>query len=411
MPSPEPDGLTALEIAAGVVAGRAATAPGLPLDAPSATPIEELEKAILPALLRPPCFVSFSGGRDSSLILAVATSVARREGLEPPVPATNTFPDAPESDERAWQELVVRRLALQEWLRLDYDDELDIVGPVARAVLRRHGLLFPFNAFFHAPILEAAAGGSLLTGVGGDDCLRGVSHFQLVLARRARPRSYELPRLAARVLPIPLRVAVRRRRFPVSLPWLTSRANRRLNSIVAETYERASGSVAQVLEGTWRARYLQEYLRSQRLLADDAGVLAVSPLTEPAVLVALARFLPDAAPTTRTEAFARCFPALLPRELEHRGTKAGFNEVFWNNHSRTLVEKFRQDGSLPVLIERAGLADCVDIGSLVDAWNGRDPHANSYLLLQALWVEESRPAESRLTQDAVARRASISSSR
>ena len=40
-----------------------------------------LEAAVLPALQRPPCLVSFSGGRDSSAVLAVAADVARRHGL------------------------------------------------------------------------------------------------------------------------------------------------------------------------------------------------------------------------------------------------------------------------------------------------------------------------------------------
>ena len=54
---------------------------------------------MLRALRRPPCLVSFSGGLDSSALLAVATAVARREGLDDPVPATLVVPGSPESDE------------------------------------------------------------------------------------------------------------------------------------------------------------------------------------------------------------------------------------------------------------------------------------------------------------------------
>ena len=81
------------------------------------SPREALERAILPALLRPPCLVSFSGGRDSAAVLAVATALARREGLPAPIPATNVFPAADDSDETAWQELIVRHLGLSEWVR------------------------------------------------------------------------------------------------------------------------------------------------------------------------------------------------------------------------------------------------------------------------------------------------------
>ena len=48
-------------------------------------------------------------------------------------------------------------------------DELDFVGPIAAEGLRRHGVLFPANAHMIVPLAREARGGSLLTGVGGDD--------------------------------------------------------------------------------------------------------------------------------------------------------------------------------------------------------------------------------------------------
>ena len=139
---------------------------------PVTRPLAALERACLPALRRGRCCVSFSGGRDSSIVLAAATRVARREGLALPTPVTNRFPHAGPTDESEWQELVVRHLGLDDWLRIDHTDALDIVGPVARQVLERHGLLWPFNAHFHVPLLEAAEGGALLTGIGGDELFR-----------------------------------------------------------------------------------------------------------------------------------------------------------------------------------------------------------------------------------------------
>jgi hypothetical protein len=128
--------LTPLEIAVGFV-----LAPGepVPLAAGSVEPLAALEAAILPSLVRAPCLVSFSGGRDSSVVLAAATRVARRHGLDDPVPATIRAPAAPHADEAAWQERVVRHLGIDDWLRSDFGDELDAVGTIARAALRRHG--------------------------------------------------------------------------------------------------------------------------------------------------------------------------------------------------------------------------------------------------------------------------------
>ena len=115
-------------------------------------------------------------------MLAVAAHVARREGLPNPLPVTNRFPGVVETDETQWQERVIRHLELDDWLRLEWDDELDVLGPIATKVLRRHGILFPWNSFFHYPLLERAEGGSLLTGVGGDELFKQVPRM---LAARA----------------------------------------------------------------------------------------------------------------------------------------------------------------------------------------------------------------------------------
>lgn len=84
---------TPLEIASGVVLGRAA-----PTAAPAERPITALAalaQSILCALQRPPCLVSFSGGMDSSFILAVAAHVAQTSGLPAPIPVTWRFTGAP----------------------------------------------------------------------------------------------------------------------------------------------------------------------------------------------------------------------------------------------------------------------------------------------------------------------------
>ena len=65
-----------LELAAGRMFGEDPEAPGIAhVELRGTTPLSALEEAILPALEREPCLVSFSGGRDSSAVLAVATRV------------------------------------------------------------------------------------------------------------------------------------------------------------------------------------------------------------------------------------------------------------------------------------------------------------------------------------------------
>lgn len=385
-PRPDSPPLSPLEIAAGVIGGRGEGLRPLPFDDPELTPLEALERAVLAGLERPPCCVSFSGGRDSSLVLAVATRVARERGLEPPVPVTNVVVGAPKSDESEWQRLVLRHLEVADWVRLRHEDELDLLGPVAAGVLRRHGLLFPFNAFFHVPIYAAAAGGSVLTGVGGDECLDGVTRLQCVLARRLRPGPRDLARLAALALPAVVRRALLARRHRTELPWLTRRANRSLSALVAETADHSFATVGRGLERFWASRHLQEFLRGQRLLAAEADALALSPLAEPAFLAALARHLRRTSPRSRSAVLASCFPGLLPAELERRRTKASFNEVFWRAHSRRFAASIIDEQRLRALVDSAGLGGVVDVDGLAAAWREPEPHANSYLLLQALWL-------------------------
>src|SRR3954470_25068106 len=106
--------LDPLEVASGLVFGLDPNSAGLS-GAEVASPRAALESAVLRALCRPPCVVSFSGGRDSSAILALATAVARREGLPLPIPATHRFEDVPLSHETSWQEQVVSHLGLENW--------------------------------------------------------------------------------------------------------------------------------------------------------------------------------------------------------------------------------------------------------------------------------------------------------
>jgi asparagine synthase (glutamine-hydrolysing) len=115
------------------------------LPPPAPSPQAALEQSILPALARPPCGVSFSGGRDSSAVLALAAGLARREGLPLPIPVTNRFHHAPRADETAWQERVIEHVRPADWVKLDFTDELDVVGPFATGALRNHGLLWPCN--------------------------------------------------------------------------------------------------------------------------------------------------------------------------------------------------------------------------------------------------------------------------
>lgn len=108
-------------------------------------------------------------------------------------------------------------LAISEWEQLQAGDDLDLIGPIAQRVLTRYGILSPFNVHLHLPILEKASGGSLLTGLGGDQ----------ILSRWRAPRPRTLLNTLRAAAPGCLAAAVRQYRHD-PFPWLRQGAARRV---------------------------------------------------------------------------------------------------------------------------------------------------------------------------------------
>jgi len=337
---------------------------------------------VLRALARPPCLVSFSGGRDSSLVLALATDAARRHGLPLPIPATNRFPGRPETDESAWQELVVSHLGIKDWVRLEWTDELDVVGPYAQLLLRAHGILTPFNSHFHLPLIQAARGGSMLTGIGGDELFSPVSRdvAAAILMGRRRPRPRDLAPLGLALAPHPVRVAViaRRRKTFRTFGWLTPTARRRIALAYAswESHDPWRWDVA-LRSWWWRSRTLQSNRAGKQALARAEDVEMIHPLCEPDVLTTVARAWGRAGPPSRRAAIESTGGELLPASLLERTDKSWFDRVFWTGHARRVAEGWDEEGLDPGLVNIPGLRR---------EWD-RDPATPFvYTLLQAVWL-------------------------
>jgi hypothetical protein len=376
--------LSDLEMACGLVMGGDERPAPLPSVRAGYTPVEALESAILPALRRPPCLVSFSGGRDSSAVLAVATLLARREGLAEPIPATNRFADAPASDEAQWQERVVVHLGLADWVRLELTDELDAVGPYARRAMRRHGLLWPFNAHFHLPLIEAAAGGSLLTGVGGDELFMAASPsraYAVLTAQRA-PRPRDVLTIGLAVAPRPLRRVVHRRRSTVPFAWLSAQGRRALAHVIAHEDAREPLTPAARLRFWHGLRSLRIGVAALGALGTDHDVLLGHPFAAPEVAAAVAHSFPRGF-RGRTQGMRALFDGVLPDEVLTRAGKACFDEAFFHRHSRAFQATWDGDGVPP---------DMVDVAALRREWRSPSPAPQSLTLLQAAWLARQRRA-------------------
>lgn len=388
---PDRHQLEPLELASGLVLGLQPVAAHNQDRGRGESPRQALERVVLAALRRAPCLVSFSGGRDSSAVLALATAVARREGLPLPIPATNRFPAAASTDESDWQEQVVSHLGLEDWVRLEHTDELDCVGSITRDVLQRHGLLWPFNNHFHEPLLRLAAGGSLLTGIGGDELLSPSTWTRAldVLHARVRPEPRDVLRIASALAPHPLRRRVLRHRVPVSYQWLRPHAQR----LFAEAWAAQRGAEplrwGAHYEWVHRLRYIWVGEQSLRVLAQDHDARAFHPFLDPEFAVALSALPRQNRYRGRTQAMRAIFGDLLPEQVITRSSKTGFDDAFWNEPSRAFAASWNGEDVDLELVDAEGLAR---------EWASLHPDPRSFLVLQSVWLAGEKRSADRLEQ-------------
>ncbi|MFG1677278.1 asparagine synthase-related protein [Micromonospora sp. NPDC049282] len=341
--------------------------------APTAlSPLAALEAAVLPALRRPPCLLSFSGGLDSSLVLAAAVRVARREGLPDPIPVTWRFTGAPRAYESPWQDEIIRVLGLgRDWQILTADDDLDLVGPVAGRFLHRFGVLHPLNLHLHLPIVELAAGGSLLTGVGGDQ----------ILAGWRRPGPASLRQAAGR-----LRVGMRRRQPATEMfPWLRPAAARQVRRAVRAEERAEPDRLAERIAWHLRRRDLRTTVACFSRVADAHDVRLVQPLLDPVFAGALVGWAGRRRRPTRAELLTGVADAELPAPVTAARRKANFLAVFLRDPTREFVRHWDGQGVNEEVVDPAALREVWSRWPIPECTAG---------LVQHLWLRQNPPASS-----------------
>ena len=366
-----------LEIAAGWPYG---LLPATPRPHDSRSPREALADAIRPALLRPPCYVTFSGGRDSSAVLAVATELARREGHELPIPVTRVYPNLPATEEGDWQRLVIDHLGLDEWLRLEFSGETELLGESATRSVRAHGVFFPAPLHAHTAVFERLDSGSLLTGEGGDAVLGTRRGTALARLRRGRFDPRTLWSVADATLPNPLQRAITRRgmrRRSLQTRWLRPDALRRharlaAQDVVAEPLFHAAA--------TWHISRLRSFAlirHNHTAMAAEYGLRASDPLLDAGFLAALAGAGPRLGFTSRTSAMGELFSDVLPTPVLTRTSKAAFNQANSGSSTREFAATWDGSGVDPEL---------VDVDRLRELWLNDDQTMITGLLLHSAWL-------------------------
>jgi asparagine synthase (glutamine-hydrolysing) len=364
-----------LEIAGGWVNGYDPVP--MPPD-PSASPRRVLDRLLLAHLENAPCLVAFSGGRDSSVLLAAAVSLARREGLPLPVPITLSYPNAPDAEESRWQDAVLAHLGITDRIVLTVHDEHDPLGPVATRVLRQHGLIWPPNFAPTMRLLAMARGGSLLTGEGGDETF-GLKRVT-PLTKLAKSKGLVPPAVYADALgaltPAPLRRrAAMRGRY--RRPWLHPEAELELaRRDAADTAAFALNAARNTWQFSTR-RCARIAYETVRVLGAEVNVRYVQAFAEPAMVASVAATGGRFGWTGRTATMRALFGDLLPREVLERRTKALFANAVFTRYTKEFARTW--DGS--------GVdTDLVNPRVLRNIWLSDDPHAPSMTLLQQAWL-------------------------
>lgn len=370
--------LSSFEIATSWVHG-SLNAPAIPQT--PAAPREALDDVLRPALVHGPCFVSFSGGRDSSAILAAATALARREGHADPVPVTEFYPDVPDADEADWQRLVVDHLDLTEWVRLPIRGESDLLGDGARSSLLRRGVLWPPPFHVKDRLFETVAGGALLTGEGGDEVIgpRRTTPLTLLVRKRRRPRPELLAATAAALAPGPVRRLRVRRQMTGDgqQPWLRPAVALRHRRLLS------ADEAAEPLpwdRSIWWVRHrraVEAVVTNYDALGAEFGVRVGHPLLERGFLGALAHFGGRWGFAGRTALMRILFADVLPDEILRRSSKASFDRAYMGEPTRDFARGWDGSGVDTAL---------VDPEALRAAWLSVRPSTLSGTLLQQAWL-------------------------
>lgn len=310
-------------------------------------------------------------------MLTVAVRAARRRGLPLPVPVTLRFPGRAGLDEDAWQEDVAGALGIEDWRVVEIGEELDLLGPRACALMDRAGLLWPANLHGIGPVVDAAAGGSLITGIDGDGLLdfwqwrRAAS----VVARRTRPEPRDALRIVKAYGPRRLRreIIVRRERPFSALDWLTPPARSEITSRYAEVMAAEPTRWDRRLEWYQGHRYLRVLKAANEAQAAGAGVTMIHPLLDRRFLSALARTGGRSGFADRTAALQAIVGGVLPKRTIRRTSKADFTWAFWGPVARSFAEAWDGTGLDPAL---------VDAERVREAWLAPKPDFRSASLLQ-----------------------------
>ena len=282
------------------------------------------------------------------------------------------FIGAPRAEESAWQERVIADLAIGEWQKLTAEDDLDLVGPIARRMLTRHGVRYPVNSHLLLPLMEMAKGGALLTGWGGDQVLTGWRR-----PPRPTPRSALLS-----VLPDRLVAAASLHRTD-PFPWLHRSVSADLIRRMRMECRGEPRGLGERLDRRVRSRDVVLANIGLDEVAQNHGVELIHPLLDPAFVMSLGLRFTDRQTLTRSDILADIADGSFPESATAARRKAYFIEVFLRGPTREFARSWDGEGLDTALVDRDALRQ---------VWSQWPIPAYSAALVQYLWLQSAANA-------------------
>lgn len=342
-----------------------------------ASPRQALESIVESAFTGAPVYVLFSGGRDSSAVLALAVLIARRLGADDPIPVTGQHPEAPRSSESEWQDLVLDHLKIKERVILEFRGEQSLLGDAARAGLARHGLLWPPALHLHGAIYRQLAPGIVLSGEGGDLAIEGrrITKLEEAVRKRWIRTSIREAIDLARVRKTQKQISDT---ILMASPWLTAEGRRLLPEVVRPLKEPLawSRSLRAVVEARPAAMSRTNFAGVVHAHGHDP----VNPFDDETFFSALEAAGGFWGFGGRTEMMRFLFSDLLPDAILSRTTKAAFNETRWTPVEREFAAAWTGSGV------DEGL---VDPERLRNEWLNDSPSPLSSVSLHAAWLADN----------------------
>ena len=303
-----------------------------------------------------------------------------------PIAVTFRYEGEAETEEHAWQELVVRHLGVADWESLEIGTAHDVLGDEALRFIRAHGLAHPASLPGKVPLLARAKGGSVMSGEGGDEIFgtRRATVFRKLGGKPPRLLRASFRREVARSLgPRATRAAaIHHHVHKVLTPALGYLRPQFREDLITNLVGHLSSEPFDNTKSLgWHLRRKQIVKHQECLtaLAAEHDVAHLDPFLEPKFVAAYAKMVSPFGLPTRTAAMTALFGDLLPHEVLSRESKAIFNRAMITDVSREFARSWRGAG-----ID----TDLVDAEALRSAWLSDWPPVQSHWLLQSAWLSD-----------------------